>query len=275
LAAGRSTGLVGENMARMTDEEAEYWDEYYTTHTPKLGPNGTGFLSQRERRFMGLDQSMRNTLMKESIPDKNLFMMCAEMNRAALSELPQGYHIRNIKEDELDIWKAMPFDEKDLSEKYYDYMTNYFNAVYSPKRNEFFNKCLFVCDHKDKPAGTCFIWKAYDKINTIQWLKILKGYEGRGLGRALLSAVMKPLQKDDYPVYLHTQPSSYRAIKLYADFGFSLLSDPVIGGRKNVLDDCLKILQDYMPKVAYEKLKITTAPKYFLDAVNSSKVDQF
>jgi hypothetical protein len=36
----------------MTDEEADYWDEYYTTH--KLGPNGTGFLSQRERRLMVL-----------------------------------------------------------------------------------------------------------------------------------------------------------------------------------------------------------------------------
>jgi hypothetical protein len=28
----------------------------------------------------------------------------------------------------------------------------------------------------------------------------------------------------EYPVYLHIQPSSFRAIKLYSDFGFSLLS---------------------------------------------------
>ena len=35
-------------MARMTDEEAEYWDEYYTKNPPKPGPNGTGFFSQRK-----------------------------------------------------------------------------------------------------------------------------------------------------------------------------------------------------------------------------------
>jgi ribosomal protein S18 acetylase RimI-like enzyme len=213
--------------------------------------------------------------MKEEIADKNLFMMCTEVNKASFSELPNGYFIRNCREDELDIWKAMPFDEKDSAAKYYDYMTKYFDVVYSHKRNDFFDKCIFVCDNNDKPIGTCFIWKAYDKINTIHWLKILKDYEGKGLGRALLSIVLKHLQKDDYPIYLHTQPSSYRAIKLYSDFGFCLLSDPVIGGRKNDLEECLKILQEYMPKEEYKKLKITGAPKYFLDAVNSSKTDQF
>jgi hypothetical protein len=47
----------------MTDEEADYWDEYYTTHPLKLGPNGTGFLSQRERRLMGLDELSENYLL--------------------------------------------------------------------------------------------------------------------------------------------------------------------------------------------------------------------
>ena len=32
-------------MARMTEEEAYYWDEYYTKNPPKPGPNGTGFLA--------------------------------------------------------------------------------------------------------------------------------------------------------------------------------------------------------------------------------------
>jgi hypothetical protein len=35
-------------MARMTEEEAHYWDEYYTKNPPKPGPNGTGFFTQRK-----------------------------------------------------------------------------------------------------------------------------------------------------------------------------------------------------------------------------------
>ena len=33
----------------MTDEEADYWDEYYTKNPPVPGPNGTGFFSQRRK----------------------------------------------------------------------------------------------------------------------------------------------------------------------------------------------------------------------------------
>jgi hypothetical protein len=31
----------------MTDEEADYWDEYYTKNPPVPGPNGTGFFTRR------------------------------------------------------------------------------------------------------------------------------------------------------------------------------------------------------------------------------------
>ena len=124
------------------------------------------------------------------IPDLNLFMMCQKLNLHALSEMPAGYHVRNCQEKELDIWKAMPFDTQELANQYYDYMTQYFNSVNATKRELFFQKCLFVCDENDKPVGTCFAWSAYEKITTIHWLKILKDYEGKGLGRALLSIVI-------------------------------------------------------------------------------------
>jgi len=38
----------------MTDEEYDALDEELTRTVPKLGQNGTGFLSQREMRFLGL-----------------------------------------------------------------------------------------------------------------------------------------------------------------------------------------------------------------------------
>jgi len=36
-------------MARMTDEEADYLDEYYTKNPPVPGPNGTGFFTQKRK----------------------------------------------------------------------------------------------------------------------------------------------------------------------------------------------------------------------------------
>ncbi|MBY7142530.1 GNAT family N-acetyltransferase [Virgibacillus sp. NKC19-3] len=213
--------------------------------------------------------------MEEQIPDKNLFMMCRKLDNDATRELPNSFHVRYCRKNELDLWKAMHFDTPELATKYYDFMTAYFNDVYLPKGDLFFQRCMVVCDQADKPIGTCFLWKSYNSIWTLHWFKVLKDCEGEGIGRALLSIVMKSLPEDEYPVFLHTQPESYRAIKLYSDFGFCLLSDPLIGNRQNDLDECLPVLQRYMPRSDFEKLKISRAPQFFLDAVCSSNMNEF
>ena len=169
----------------------------------------------------------------------------------------------------------MHFDTPELAKKYYDFMTEFFATVYLPMKDLFYQKCLFICNKDDKPVGTCFVWKSYNTIYTLHWFKVLKEYEGRGIGRALLSIVMERLSQDEYPVFLHTQPSSYRAIKLYSDFGFYLLSNPVIGSRQNDLEECLPILEKYMPKSDFKKLQIVQAPKFFLDTVCSTNTSEF
>ena len=139
---------------------------------------------------------------EENIPDLNIFMMCDELNKEALSDIPNGFHIRYCRKDELDIWKEFPFDNDSDKNEYKEYMTNYFNDVYAPNEELFYKSCLFLCDTNDKPIATCFAWKSYDSVYTIHWLKVLKGYEGMGLGRAIISEVMKNVPKEGYPIYL-------------------------------------------------------------------------
>ena len=86
---------------------------------------------------------------------------------------------------------------------------------------------------------------------------------------------MQKLEMRDYPIYLHTQPSSFRAIKLYSDFGFSLLSDDKFGIRKNDLEECMPILENFMLKKFFRELRITTAPREFVYAVNKYNTNQF
>ena len=213
--------------------------------------------------------------LENGIPEKNLFMMCKALNSNAISELSDEYHVRTCRRDELDIWKEMPFDDVKSAKEYNRFMTEYFNDVYGSKEDLFFQKCLFVCDKNDTPIGTCFVWKAYEKISTIHWFKVRKNYEGSGIGRALLSIVMRSIKENDYPVFLHTQLSSFRAIKLYSDFGFAFLTDPIIGYRKNDLEECLTILKEHMPQKDFEKPQFAEAPEDFLKVVKSSKINQF
>jgi ribosomal protein S18 acetylase RimI-like enzyme len=213
--------------------------------------------------------------MGKEIADIDLFMMCHSLNPDALTEIPKEYHIRTCRRNELDIWKAIHFDDPMSANKYRVFMTKFFNEVYAERESLFFQKCLFVCDSNDTPIATCFGWKAYETISTIHWFKVLKTFEGLGIGRALLSIVMKSFAESDYPIYLHTQPSSFRAIKLYSDFGFAFVTDEVIGYRRNGLDESLPFLKTHMYPKDYERLQFTKAPEHFLKAVTSSAINQF
>ncbi|NRB53302.1 MAG: GNAT family N-acetyltransferase [Saprospiraceae bacterium] len=213
--------------------------------------------------------------MEEEIPDLDLFMMCPQLNRSALIPLPDGYHVRSCRKDELPIWKAFPFDNPTEAKEYEGFMTGFFHSTYGGKEEQFYQDTLFICDEKDQPIATCLLWKAYGLFNTIHWLKVLKGFEGRGIGRALLSIILQDLPDTAYPIYLHTQPGSYRAIKLYSDFGFKILTDPIIGTRTNDWEACKPYLQQYMPTQAYARLQTSKAPNDFIEQLKNFNAVEF
>ena len=64
----------------MTDEEYDALDEELTRTIPKLGPNGTGFLSRREMRILGLTNLSINYLLSKAAADhKNLAQIIDEL----------------------------------------------------------------------------------------------------------------------------------------------------------------------------------------------------
>ena len=54
------------NYTDMTDEEYDALDEEMTRTVPRLGPNGTGFLSQREMYHLGFSNITVNYLMTKA-----------------------------------------------------------------------------------------------------------------------------------------------------------------------------------------------------------------
>ena len=213
--------------------------------------------------------------MKEAdLPDGNLFMLCEVLDPGALTPLPPGFTVRSCRPDELDVWKAFPFDDPQTAAEHAGIMDDFFRTTYGGKEAEFFSGTLFVCDPDDRPVATCLLWKAYGRFSAIHWFKVRKEWEGRGIGRALLSIVMRSLAPADFPVYLHTQPGSYRAIKLYTDFGFALLTDERIGRRTNDLARSLPYLQRYLPASDFARLKFASAPPDFLETLCRSAADE-
>jgi hypothetical protein len=56
-------------MAKMTDEEADYRDEYYTKNPPVPGPAGTGFFTRRRKmaRSITIDDLSADWLLTKAI----------------------------------------------------------------------------------------------------------------------------------------------------------------------------------------------------------------
>ena len=56
-------------MARMTEEEAIAISDYFINNKVTLGPDGSGWLSQRELRLLGLQNRTINYLMTKAMAD--------------------------------------------------------------------------------------------------------------------------------------------------------------------------------------------------------------
>ena len=151
-------------------------------------------------------------------------------------------------------------------------VTSFYKKVYEKNEDEFFNRCTFVCDADDKPVASCFIWRSYGKINTVGWFRVLPEHEGKGIGRALLSKILKTVES---PIYLHTQPTSICAVKLYSDFGFKLITNSVIGYRKNDLAESLPYMQKVMTESDYAKLQFIELDDVLHKAALVSEIAEF
>lgn len=206
----------------------------------------------------------------EKIPDANLFMWCRTPAADAFAPLPDGFAYRSFSPDLLEDWICLQTDGKPAPDET-EYLTGYYSRVYSPHTDLFSQRWHLLYDG-DTLAASCMLWEAFPGYETIHWLKVHPLYEGRGLGRAILT---KTLENHSGAVFLHTQPASYRAIKLYTDFGFALLTDSAVGHRENHLTEVLPVLSRVMTPSAYQALRFAQCPAGFLTAAASVQESRF
>jgi hypothetical protein len=82
-------------MAKMTEQEAWELDDLLTRTDPELGANGTGFLSRRDARLMGLDNLSVNYLMTKAQADhKTPAQIIGEMVRERIAASKEGVPLK-------------------------------------------------------------------------------------------------------------------------------------------------------------------------------------
>lgn len=144
--------------------------------------------------------------------------------------LPEGYHIRNFRRGEEPLWAEVECAAGEFTSQ--EAGLARFNEEFGEHLDEMEDRCFFLVeDSSGRVIGTASAW--YNRefrgedYGRVHWVSIHPEFQGRGLAKPLMCAVMDRLARSHSKAYLTTQTRSARAIGIYLDFGFSplLVSD--------------------------------------------------
>lgn len=162
-------------------------------------------------------------MIDRSIPYYNLILKCDKIHITPIS-LPEGYHFKMFEVGDEKFWAKLEYEIGDFSSVEEAY--TYFKANYCNQIDELKKRCVFVVDNSDDVVGSCIAWHDFkdgDTVASLHWLVVTPKHQGKHIGLALCQKVMEIFNEFvEMPVYIHTQPWSYKAILLYVKLGFKI-----------------------------------------------------
>ncbi len=194
-------------------------------------------------------------MLDRSIPFCNTIMKCSDFEYIK-PELPDGFSIVPYQVGYEKEWAKLEyaigdFDSVTEAEKY-------FVKTYLQKP-ELLSNILFALNEDGDVVGSCIAWQDMQGINNVSslhWLVVDERYQEIGLGRALCTAVMNVYaERQGLPVYIHTQPWSWKAILLYVSLGFKLQKTDTFSHYENEYEKAIIELGKIVTAEQYELLK--------------------
>ena len=159
-------------------------------------------------------------MLDRRIPFCNIIMRCDRILPMEI-RLPEGYAIRAYQPGDEAAWAALHTATGDFASA--QEAEDYFCTTYA----EDFQRTLVAVSPDCAPVGVITAWhddRQGRPVRSIHWLAVAEAHQRQGLGRALCQSCLQLLRREDNaaPVYLHTQPWSWKAVLLYASLGFRL-----------------------------------------------------
>lgn len=191
-----------------------------------------------------------------SIPFYNLILRCDAWQGAA-SLPPEGFRLRRFQPGDEAAWSALEYEIGDFPSP--EEAQAYFLRTYGDHPQELARRCVFAVDSGGRTAGTCTAWRDPGRdggeIASLHWLAVSPGEQGRGLGKALFQSALSIFRgSGEFPVYIHTQPWSWKALLLYVREGFRLQRTDTFGGYENQYRQGMAALAAVLPEELYQEL---------------------
>ena len=197
---------------------------------------------------------MEDIMLDRTIPFYNTIMKCSNYAPRHV-ELPDGFSIISYQRGYEKEWAKLEygigdFDSFEAAEKYFveTYLQN----------SELFPNILFLLNREHDIVGSCIAWQdmqGENSVSSLHWLVVQDRYQGIGLVRALGIAVMNIYaERGALPVYIHTQPWSWKAVLLYLSLGFRLQKTDTFSHYENEYGKAMDELRKIVSEKQYELL---------------------
>lgn len=194
-------------------------------------------------------------MIDRTIPFYNIILRCDDYKFMDIV-LPAGFSILPYEKGFEKEWAKLEhgigdFDSLELAEEYF--LEEYI------KNNTCFENILFLLNENRKVIGSCIAWR--DKrgdvfVPSLHWLIMDEKYQGLGLGKALACATMNVFAKQNkIPVYIHTQPWSWKAILLYLDVGFKVQKSDTFANYINQYKEAMEEIKKVVSEENFNKIK--------------------
>ena len=198
---------------------------------------------------------MRPGLPDRSVPFYNLILRLDHWQRRA-PVLPEGFRLRFYQPGDEAAWAALEYGIGDFDPQ--EEARAYFVQTYGSHAQDLARRCLFAVDGGGRVAGTCCAWRdprGGGEVASLHWLAVSPEAQGRGLGKALCREALAVFQDlGEFPVYIHTQPWSWKALLLYVREGFKIQRTDSFAAYENQYQQGMETLRDLLPRDLYAEL---------------------
>ena len=199
-------------------------------------------------------------MLDRTIPFYHIIMRCDRILPMEI-KLPEGYSIRTYQPGDENAWADMECAIGDFPtrETALERFTERYLA--DPALTD---RIFFAIAPDGEIVGSVIAWEHDPRgmgVRALNWVVVSDAHQGKGLGRALCQTALRFFRREDnsLPVYLHTQPWSWKAILLYISLGFKLQPKDSFYGHENQYAQAMETLKAIVTPEQYAKMEANSA----------------